>query len=416
MPDKDGLYYDPGAYLLRRTGNEHIDGFFDSLSEHEPATRFSPGNPVNAGAIFNGKLLANTHYPDIRGLEICNAIKREACSIIENRSVEPVWNRPRSLEELAGSHFGSEYTEQLFRPIVTHFFKSGLDVLSGHYLRVIGLDRMVAHSEDEWAEVCLSTAMRDVFAYPDQKNIPFAIQNKARTRLYPKRGMAAWISLLVKWLEGTARCEICLDAAPLSVSLNARNVGFLDSKGELREIGFDTLIFTTGLFSSSRLFDFSREIVPEKPFETVPHTAVHVAVPSSMKSDLSYIMNHDTTQNFYRVTNYRASSQLDSDARVTLEFMGTEFSRADLDEAMTTLLRHGLIDGDGAAAASPVSVVKGNFPVLTLQACRFHDVLADPMRELERSGIFALGTRSGRPLFFADETLEATESIVSGLL
>jgi ribulose 1,5-bisphosphate synthetase/thiazole synthase len=63
---EQGLYFDRGTHLFRETGVTEIDALLQKMAGEENIRMFSSSQGGHAGAIYQGRLQHNSHFPDVR--------------------------------------------------------------------------------------------------------------------------------------------------------------------------------------------------------------------------------------------------------------------------------------------------------------------------------------------------------------
>lgn len=256
--DYGDTHFETGMHWYTDCGIAEIDGFWRTLL---PADQIHEIPREIAGCWWDGRLQANSPYPDVRG-------GRE----FHNKPVlEKIWGVP--IEDLAP-----------------------------HADQIVKINRAVGYDEaTTLAAYDADPRSRDMLAWPDQRTLPERFQS-GRKSFYPKQGLRALVNRAI-------------------ARLGAMGVRFEFSPGYsaiVRQHGEQTL-WAAGLKGACDEYGipWPADMTPARRL-----TVVNALRRESIGHDLHYTFNYEHHNPFFRTTFY-CNFVGDDDPRITFELIDT---------------------------------------------------------------------------------------------
>lgn len=293
-------YFDVGTHIPAETGEKLIDEILKPFYSGNIWQTFQGKTRDLAGVYFENHLNQHSISPDINFIHSQNIklILAELFYIVSQRT-EPNWGG--SLKTLLVSKFGETFTNEYLSPILGNLFKLGLEELSPFSINFLPLNRLHYFDQLSYDRLCHSKELRNIFAFPNQENIPKNLTSGVKS-YYPKKlGIYVFIESIKEYLlnRGVTIIE------DTSVSI----VNKESSRIELLKIGVDIInvneiFWTAGLLQLASFIgqkvDYSKM---DQPRNTI---IVNLVFNQRLFSEKNYYQyNLDPFSDFYRVTLYQ---------------------------------------------------------------------------------------------------------------
>lgn len=399
---EQGLYFDRGTHLFRETGVTEIDALLQKMAGEENIRMFSSSQGGHAGAIYQGRLQHNSHFPDVRQHPDRQAMLDEVWGIVAGtQPIRPITTF-EAIMDVALERFGEAYVNAVLSPILSQLFKRPASELAGFAALLCGLTRLVGCDRQEWLTKSGDVRFRELIAVPDQREMPVSFANTLR-RYYFSGGTAGFVKSAERYLTAQG-VRIIRQARELNCDIEARNVGWLDERGDAFQEEFAQLILSNGVVGAARqlnidlsTFGFERPIL---------HRLVHMQLACPVESDLCYFYAFDPGFDFFRITNYRAFSGEPDDRRITIEILASEhLADAELASVMEEQLGRIGICRPGSVLWFDVQRLHTGFPVPTVNNMKAMRVLHEHLQQSLPAYVRLCGVGVGGGVFFQNEVI-----------
>jgi hypothetical protein len=149
------------------------------------------------------------------------------------------------------------------------------------------------------------------------------------------------------------------------------------------------------------------DMVPFGFDRPMPHDLIHVELGEPVDSDLCYFYGLDAECEFFRITNYRALTDLDNDSRLTIEFLGhSQPDPAILLSSVVSRLKALDFLSNEEFSFSKLQRLPAGFPVPTVRNMKALESLSKYLENLlnPKTRVAGIGARPG--LFFQNEIIK----------
>ncbi|PKM28733.1 MAG: hypothetical protein CVV07_13405 [Gammaproteobacteria bacterium HGW-Gammaproteobacteria-11] len=400
---EQGLYFDKGTHLFRETGETEIDAMLQRMAGEESIRMFSPGQGGHAGAVYQGRLQHNSHFPDVRQHPDRQTMLDDVWGVVTGmQPIRPI-TTSESVTEVALERFGEAYVNGVLSPILTQLFKRPASELAGFAALLCGLTRLVGYDQRDWLAHCGNERFRELIAVPDQREMPVSCANVLR-RYYFKGGTAGFVESAERYLAAQG-VRIIRQTHELSCDIQSRTIGWRDERGDAFQEEFTQLILGNGVVGAARqlnidlsTFGFERPIL---------HRLVHMQLARPVESDLCYFYAFDPGLDFFRVTNYRAFSGESDDRRITIEILANEhLADVELASVMEEQLGRIGICRPGSVLWSDVQRLHTGFPVPTVKNMNAMRTLDAYLRQSLPAYVRLCGVGVDGGVFFQNEVIQ----------
>lgn len=402
---REGLYFDKGTHIYQETGDEKLDSFLNSVVQQKSFIRYPLGFGDLSGAIFNGRLQENSHFPDLRGWanskDIAKLIKDKIISLTGTAGVGDI-SREKKLETEMVSRFGSTYTKEILTPILGNLYQQNTDNLAAFSMLLPGLTRVIIDDYKSWFDKADSKVYRDLIAIPDQQKLPPKFRH-SRHSFYTKSGSRGLVDAIESWLEKFG-VHIYKGATVTDIDKSGCSISFVDQGGEAHNKVVSNLILTMGVVGAARLLGID---IKDFGFSTpMPHRIVNIQLKEQCESELFYLYGLDVDCDFYRVTNYAAFSGSESDRRLTIEVLGDRGIADDElpQHLIDQLYKVGFLESR-ELVFSNVHKLPYGFPVPTVSNMSSLIALSSYLSNTLPENVMVGGSGVGGGLFFQNELL-----------
>ena len=399
------IYFDKGTHIFRETGNSEIDDFILNSIPSEELIHFDVGQGDVAGAVFDGRLQTNTHFPDIRH----RSDYKELFQSLKNRteSVEsiPAIDRLSPLVSGACDRFGDLYVKHVLVPVVSRLYQLAADELASFAFLLPGLTRVVGTDYADWSVNSNYDQYRALFAVPDQRQLPKSFQHGKRSFYSRHLGSRRFIDGVAHSLRADG-ITILEGITVTSLSLNPLTVTGCDSDGSQTKLKIDGLVIATGVIGAANLLDID---LGQFHFDMpMINRIVNLVVSEPVDSDLCYFYGLDESTEFYRVTNYRGFADDPTDKRLTIEVLGHETVDNETlpDRLIEQLKDIGFLECDRCLFKDVVTLRSG-FPVPTTKNMSALTALSKHIDQLLPDNVICGGVGSKQGKFFQNEIVES---------
>jgi protoporphyrinogen oxidase len=402
----NGRYFDLGTHVFQETGNTEIDNFLLSIVPAEELIHFDVGQGDLAGSVFSGLLQSNTHFTDLRHLvgdtgELLSSLRSHMAEINEFPSID----RCAALMDVARLRFGKSYSSKVLGPTLEHVFGRPAETLSGFALLLLGLTRVVVDDLPAWLNQAGDEKYRTVFGVPDQRMLPKEYRNSKRSFYSRKRGSSSFVEGITRFLKDS---EVCfkVGASVVDLDLETASLNLKNSMGQSETIkNADGIVIATGVIGMAKLLGL--DMVPFGFDRPMPHDLIHVELGEPVDSDLCYFYGLDAECEFFRITNYRALTDLDNDSRLTIEFLGhSQPDPAILLSSVVSRLKALDFLSNEEFSFSKLQRLPAGFPVPTVRNMKALESLSKYLENLlnPKTRVAGIGARPG--LFFQNEIIK----------
>jgi|TARA_B110000495_G_scaffold8046_1_gene5921 protoporphyrinogen oxidase len=401
-----GRYFDLGTHVFQETGNAVIDNFLLSIVPPEELIHFDVGQGDLAGSLFSGHLQTNTHFTDLRNWvgdtdEMVASLRSHLAGIKDFPSLD----RCASLLDVAHLRFGQAYASQVIAPMLEHIFGRPAETLSGFALLLLGLTRVVVDDFPDWLAQSNDEKYRSLFGVPDQRLLPREYCNSKRSFYSRKRGSCAFVEGITKFLERSG-VHFKIGTSIVNLDLETASLHLENSMGQSETIkNADGIVLATGVIGVAKLLGL--DLAPFGFDRPMPHDLIHLELEEPVDSDLCYFYGLDPNSDFFRITNYRALTNLADDCRLTVEVLGQEQPNLEilLPSLTNQLQALGFLSNE-EFTFSQLQRLPAGFPVPTVQNMKALELLGKHLENLlyPHTRVAGIGARPG--LFFQNEIMK----------
>jgi protoporphyrinogen oxidase len=310
------------------------------------------------------------------------------------------------LETLLLSKYGVTLTNQYLRPIFQNFYQIGLEELTPFSIYFLPVNRVHYFDLSGYEKLSHDKMLRDIFAFPDQANIPEEYTSGLKS-YYPKKvGIYVFIESMKEYLVKHG-VRIIEDTSVSLVDRDLDNIELLKLGEETVEV--DQLFWTAGLIPLANFVgqkvDYTKM---DRPRSTI---IVNLVFNERLNSDKNYYQyNLDPLSDFYRVTLYQNFTQetvgyFKATIELISDTIGSKSDQEFISAVMEDLRKMSLIGDSHSLFFSAVEILPNGFP----RPSRKNEVAFDTIRS-ECQGHYAnlinLGLHSKEGLFFYRDILK----------
>ena len=437
QPEPGGLFrscnydvygvYDYGIHVFQDTGVPELEAIIRSaLPEHEWDTLKGNDREI-AGLYFNGRLQKNTAFLDLRDTDL-NGFSTKSVDFYRLLNTAPVKTNKEShsfYEEMK-SKYGSVLSEKFIFPIAESLYGKEASELNSIASTLTPFHRIVLFDEQPMLDLMKSSRIRDVFGYPEQRNLP-SKYSSGLDSYYPKYfGLQKVIDSLVQQFLNEGG-HLTLGARINNLEINNGAVVGLsyDKQGTRNTItNLNHLIWTASLpaLYGSVIGNKMKRL----EFDPLPETCIvniSLTVPPPM-SDLYFFYSYLPGGNTYRVSNPAnycsgesrpenglyplcAEALFDRNLKLSDEEM--------LKKVLAELIEMKMVSSD-SIAFSKLEKVAGGFPMPTLKNAASVLAMRNRIAELNIKNLVITGSQSTPDLFYYRDVLRYGREQVLGYL
>lgn len=409
--DAQDLYFDIGTHIYKEIGRPEIDRLLRDVVPAADLISMTQQTGDLSGAIYGGRLQANSHFPDLRG----QAALRDAADALTARALEGDTdldlNRMRPLVDFAEARFGAQYAQDVIVPILADMFGRPVEDLATFALFLPGLTRAIVDNPEAWHTHEHNAVYRALVAYPEQRTLPTAYRHGLGHFYTRTHGSNGVVLGLVAYLEergvqiwtDTKITDVDLDRGALSVQRPGPSGAIVQA---------DQIIFATGAIGTAALLGCDlRTAGLDRPLS---HWILNLVLEAPSGCDLQYLYGFDTDCPWYRVTNYNAFSGQDEDCRMTVEVLGDRIGDPihSAQAIAQQLYDHG-VAGSPTITFSASMKLKSGFPVPSIRNMAGIEAVAKTVRAQLGARHILCGVGSQGGVFFQNEVLVGAYDSVS---
>lgn len=377
-------YYDYGTHLLSKIGISEVDSYlFDGL-EYDCFEYIKVGSFF--GSLYEGNgFVHDFSFPPDNRRELMDAFlahPRQAGS------------RPSNLREQLVGAYGALVYETLLEPPLKKYFRCNPQNLVVDSHKLFGLGRLMLGDQESCRNLKLDPTYDNLLGYHSYKE-----GGEANSSFYPREGgVGAWITLLESKLrKGGVEIET---NAQFSLEVADGRVNRVFVGGQTHAV--DQIYWTVpaAVFYSMAKIDKLEGPPPMRLSSLV----VDLEIDGDYATDVYYVQNYDPSMQCFRITLYDNFNGHWSDIkRATVEFLVaedqlTESSYHEL--ALLEIKRMGLIEAKAASRVVGSRLIRGGFPIPTLDFVSSTRKYASGLEEIANLTLF--GKATGRTWFMTD--------------
>ncbi len=407
---EERLYFDQGTHIFQETGQPAIDAFIRDAVPLDSLLVLPSRAGDLAGAAFSGRLQTNSHFPDLRthpqGSELLESMRHHAAGPAFSAALP----RSESLLAVARGRFGSSYADRILGPMLAAMYGIDAKDLAAFALLLPGLTRVVAPDVAEWAKCSADSVFREIFGFPDQRELPDLYRHGRRSFYTRREGSFGVVDGIANTLRQRG---VTLVTRSTIHGLDAENrtIAYLDTNGRRQSLEAESIFIATGVFGAAKLLGIpSDELGLTSP---LLHRVVNVVLEEVVESDLHYFYGLDPAVLFYRVTHYRGFSGDVSDRRLSIEVLERQEIPDDRlpDLLLSQLQALGFLRSTRRTFAQVERVTKG-FPRPTIANLRGLAHLQRLVQDRLPSHIHVGGAGANGGAFFTNEILVDTHRTI----
>ncbi len=409
--DADDLYFDIGTHIYKETGRPEIDRLLRDVVPSDDLIYMTQQTGDLSGAIYEGRLQVNSHFPDLRGQQRLEAAARALVSHALEGQPELALNRLHPVLEVSEARFGTRYTQDVIVPILSHIFDRPIEDLATFSLFLPGITRAILDDPDAWHTHEDSDIYRALIAYPEQRQLPHAYRHGLGHFYARRHGSNSVVMGLAAHVQDQG-VQIWTDAKITSVDLETGRL-CVDRMGQTAQVvQADQIVFATGAIGTAALLGHDlRTAGLDRPMS---HWILNLVLEAPSDCDLQYLYGFDPDCPWYRVTNYNAFSGQKDDCRMTVEVLGDR-----IDDPITRaadiaqqLHDHGIAGSPNIQFSASLKL-KSGFPVPSTRNMKGIEAIAKTVRAQLGSRHILCGVGSKDGVFFQNEVLAGAYDGVS---
>jgi hypothetical protein len=396
--------FDIGTHILSETGNEDVDNVLRPFYSSSDWNEMKGNSRDIGGTILNNKLFTRSSAIDLTYLskEKSESIIREIIGCHKNGVVI---NEHQNIELYLKSKYG-EILSEIILPIIESTFKTTAKLLSIYASNFLPIFRvnLFDNEEDYFKLVKERDFLRDLIAYPNQREIPLELtsQNKC---YYPKTiGIDLFIKNIKSYLiENQVKI---LEGA--SIKIESEKNKFIESvKINQKLVEVESIVWSAGLipyaFFSNVKIDYEKL---DKPLNT--YVCHFVSNEKLNCSDTFYSYNLDENTHYYRLTSYQNFTNIeDSNVhKFTIEIIDEKLEDVEfkIGQIINSLKSTGILPEKAEILFSTVETLTNGFPVPTINNYDFLNRLRGTLNR-SHSNVKIVGINSSEKLFFYRDIL-----------
>ncbi|MEO0396997.1 MAG: NAD(P)-binding protein [Cyanobacteria bacterium P01_A01_bin.137] len=402
--DEPDAYFDKGTHIFRETGHSEIDEFILNSIPSKELIHFEVDQGDLSGAVFEGRLQTNTHFPDIRHRADYKELVKALRYRTDSAAPIPTVKRLEPFLSNACDRFGDLYTKRVLAPILSSLYQRPAKDLASFALLLPGLTRVVGMDYADWLAISDCNQYREIFAVPDQRQLPNSFRHGKRSFYSRKQGSRRFIKGIANVLKASG-VNILRGTTITALDLNQLILICLNQIGETLKLQVDGLVIATGVIGAAHLLKIN---LAQFDFDTpLLNRIVNLILKDPVDSNLCYFYGLDPKVDFYRVTNYRGFSDNFQDRRISIEVLG----RADIDDRLLPryligqLCKTAFLPNDQFSFCDTVRLDTG-FPAPTVQNMQSLTRLSEYIERLLPNRVICGGIGTHQGLFFQNEILE----------
>jgi protoporphyrinogen oxidase len=398
-------YFDVGTHIPAETGERVVDEILEPFYSGDNWQCFQGQTRDLAGVYFENHLNQNSISPDINFIDSqdIKLILADLFSLVSQRT-KPDFGG--NLETLLLGKYGETFTNKYLRPIFYNLYKMSMEKLTPFSINFLPVNRLHYFDQFGYNRLSHDKILRDIFAFPDQENIPESLISGLKS-YYPKNiGIYVFIESIKKYLV-KHNVRIIENTSVSVVDKESSSIELLNI-GELT-INVDQVYWTAGLIPLANFIgqkvDYSSM---DRPRTTI---IVNLVFNQRLNSDKNYYQyNLDPSSDFYRVTLYQNFTKDNPGYfKASIELISDTDNITSEQEIISTVLedlkKMKLIGGSHVLLFSAVEILSNGFP---RPSCK-NEVVYDRIRYESQghyNNLFNLGLNSKEGLFFYRDILK----------
>lgn len=421
--DKVAGVFDKGMHIIYETLDEEIDAVIRGALPDSDWTFLEGNNKDIAGVLYQGELCTKTPYINL------NHLDKDALIDCMGEMMQS-FNRPlkstlcyESAYDYFVDRFGVSVSNRVIEPIINKLWKMPAESMHSSSTRLVLMDRIALFNEAVMDDLMKSTRIKEVLAYPDQRNLNLA--NRSRQRgLYPKRfGLSNLMNGFKQVLkkEGVAvHYESTISRIGISngkitqVALNSKHIP---------SVVIENLSHLVWCAPLSPLAQRLGVKLSDRAAYDPPLIQRYVYLLIDKKANMDgiyYYYSFEENTNTFRVTNYEAycpgsarfiptlSSKKLYPLCIELHFSSEMLDVSDdfaMDSAISELINAKVIESASDVVFRKVIGIPSGFPLLTKKNSAIFAADRNLILNLELDNLVLSGQVPERGVFFLHETL-----------
>lgn len=400
---ENGVYFDHGTHIFQETGITELDSMMKNAIGSSNIIEYDYGFGDIAGAVYNGILQENSHFPDLRKCKEIQKIQAELDDIRSRKSKFLNIEKHLSLSDISNSRFGHTATNKIIKPIMKNMYGRDPSELSGLALQLPGITRILVDNFDTWKRKAQDHSYRAIIGVPEQTELPKEFQH-GRKSFYSKTfGSRSVINGLVEQLQDQG-VEFHFSSEVKFLSLSPLEFCIENENTNIKIDKCSHLIITSGVISAAQML--GKDIRSYNLSKPDPTRLMDIVLNEQTKSDLCFFYNYDSDARWYRVTNYSAFSQIDSDRRISVEVIGSEDLTDEqlLDDTLRHLAQIGFLE-DTSYSYMNIRKPPGGFPTPSVTNMHALTGIYTDLMQLLPDTVSLSGIGTANNAFFQNEIL-----------
>lgn len=392
----DGLYFDHGTHLLRKTGIADLDNFLYTGLDFEEFKYVKSGSFHNSLFDENGFLTDKSLHPKSK-----SQCLEELINSAKSRLPGKVYS---NLEDQLIDDFGLGYYENLLSDIIKKYFYVDPKELAPNSHLLFGLGRIVVADRERAKDLKNDPNIDRVVAHASYLEGISSLNS-----LYPRNGgVGKWIELLEKKLIDLG--VIIYKGENFNLDIEHNEVVGIQISSDHYSIR--NLYWTVPPFFLYK--SLGLKLPASSPPKRLSSIIVDLQLEGNYNTDLYYFQVFDPSLSSFRVTlydNYDSSNKSGRN-RITVEFL-VETNEIDSKHyaqlAIKELVLMGVADRKDKLTVVNVDVISDGFPVPTTQFLQSQKALIlglDPI-----NNVTFLGKAKGDNWFMNDVLKEVYQNI-----
>lgn len=403
--------FDYGMHNMYETGIAPLDEMLFGLLPKADWQILERGARDLAGVVFNGIVQHNSPFPDLRSLprERWSACVLDFFQQLENQESQ---GHDNALEDVS-TRLGKAIAEVIDAALLKQFGKPAQE-LAPFATRLTTLSRVVMFSEEPFADLMVSSTLRDRLAWPEQRTLP-AHWESGRKAYYPRKyGMYRVINALLERLD-EAGVEVLTGAQVQSLELGGGRVKGLtvDLGGSKRKIPLQEMVWTSGLPAVAQLLGLDLSGYSFDPPRKTVVVNLLLRQPPQM-GDLYYLYCYEPGCHTFRITNFTGYCEGAPRAGgwpVAVELLlDTPLPDAEGMKhlALDELKRFKVIDSEDDVIFSAAEPLATGFPMPSVKNFKALSDMRERIAAVKLSNLTLLGILSEENVFFQRDVLAQT--------
>lgn len=400
-----GDIVDYGTHIPTSTGSTELDAKWLNLFEPEEVIEL-PG--LIPGVFAHGQLRPRTMWLPLDSsttdsgdeAPLHRALREHAAAM---DAAPPAWLSAPSAAAGLRSLYGETVAESAFEPVVRKLQGCSSAELHPEVLRLFGLQRVVAFSEEDTRQLKTDPRFDAFLAYHDCLE-----GGRARRVFYPRNGIGAWIDRLLAMAEQAGVRVRTAERLTEVAHADGRVTAVSLASGETLLV--DGLVWSIPAAMLLRSARLPTSGGPPKMLTTV---LVDLVYDRPLQAESQYISCFDPTVAAFRLTLYQNLRPVENGRyAITLEYLCDAAEETGVTEELAhdELVRMDLVAPDARRLASHRLVHRGGFPVLTHA---FFEAMRSSAAQVSDalSNVVLVGKAGGKDFFMIDVMRDISERI-----